>query len=167
MLPTTIDEIEQGFCKAKNLNSALKGFLKREGSANPQAASFAKDFRAAAGSGKAPAIRAFVERNYPKREIFFVGLARYAHPELVESVVGRIIDTHADAFNATYDRGENGIKVTDAATFKKIVKEVDSIIEQGLKGAELPPSNFMKSVLLASVFEPDVLGEALKVLGAR
>ncbi len=123
MLPTTIDEIEQGFCKAKNLNSALKGFLKREGSANPQAASFAKDFRAAAGSGKAPAIRAFVERNYPKREIFFVGLARYAHPELVESVVGRIIDTHADAFNATYDRGEDGIKVTDAATFKKIVKD--------------------------------------------
>ncbi len=164
MLPTTIEEVEQSFLKAKNLNSALKNFLKREGTANPQAAAFAKDFRAAAGSAKAPAMRAFLERNYPKREIFFVGIARYAHPELVESTVGKIIDTHAEAFNATYERGEGGVTVKDAATFKKIVKSVDELIGQGLASAEVPQSNFMRNALLASVFEPEVLAEVLKVL---
>lgn len=164
MLPTTIDEVEQSFAKAKNLNSALKNFLKREGTANPQAAAFAKDFRAVAGSGKSAAIRAFLERNYPKREIFFVGLARYAHPELVESTVGKIIDTHADAFNSTYERGEGDISIKDSAAFKKIVKDVEKLIDQGLASAELPSSNFMKNTLLASVFEPDVLGEVLKAL---
>lgn len=167
MLQTTIDEVEQSFVSARNLNAALKTFLKREGTANPQAASFAKDFRAAAGSGKAPAIRAFLERHYPKRELFLVGVGRYAYPELVEATVSKIIDTHADTFNSTYERGEGQIAVTDAALFKKIVKEVDKLIEQSLAGAELPASNFMKNMLLASVFEPDVLGEVLKVLGSR
>lgn len=164
MLPTSTDEITACFAKAKNLNAALKGFLKREGTSNPQAASFAKDFRSAAGSGKEEAIRVFVERHYPKREVFFTGLARYAHPELVESVVATIIDTHADAFNSTYERGESGISVKDAATFKKIVKDVQQIIDKGLVSAELPTSNFMKNTLMASVFEVDVLGEVLKVV---
>jgi hypothetical protein len=91
-------------------------------------------------------------------------LARYAHPELVESVVATIIDTHADAFNSTYERGESGISVKDAATFKKIVKDVQQIIDKGLVSAELPTSNFMKNTLMASVFEVDVLGEVLKVV---
>ena len=164
MLPTSIDEITECFARARNLNAALKSFLKREGTSNPQAASFAKDFRSAAGSGKEEAIRVFVERHYPKREVFFTGLARYAHPEVVESVVGTIIDTHADRFNATYERGDEGISVKDDATFKKIVKDVNQIIEKGLVSAELPTSNFMKNTLLASVFEVDVLGEVLKVV---
>ncbi len=167
MLQTTIDEVEQSFVAAKNLNAALKNFLKREGTSNPQAAAFAKDFRAAAGSGKAPAIRAFLERNYPKRELYCVGVARYAYPELVESTVSKIIDAHADTFNATYERGEGQISVKDAATFKKIVKEVDTLIEHGLSGTEAPSTNFMKNMLLASVFEPDVLAEVFKVLGGR
>jgi len=164
MLPTTIDEVEASFVKARNLNAALKSFLKREGTSNPQAATFAKDFRAATASGKQPALRAFLERNYPKREIFFVGIARYAHPEVIESTVSTIIDTHADNFNKTYEIGEDSIAIKDAATFKKIVKDVDTLIERGLTSAELPVTNFMKNALLASVFEPQVLTEVLKVL---
>ena len=164
MLPTTIDEVEVSFSKARNLNAALKSFLKREGTSNPQAAAFAKDFRAATSTGKQAALRAFLERHYPKREIFFVGIARYAHPELIESTVGRIVDNHADTFNATYERGDSGITIKDAGTFKKIVKSVDKTIEESLTGSELPVTNFMKNALLASVFEPEVLSEVLKVL---
>ncbi len=165
MLPTTIDEVETSFSSARNLNAALKSFLKREGSANPQVAAFAKDFRAAASSGKAPAIRAFVERHFPKREILFTGIARYAHPEVFEATVSKIVDTHAGKFNATYTSGEGAITVTDAASFRKIVKDVEKLIEDGLASAGLPATNFMKNAMLASVFEPAVLTEVLKVLG--
>ena len=164
MLPTTIDEVEGGFTTAKNLNAALKSFLKREGSSNPQVASFAKEFRAVAASGKAPAIRAFVEHNYPKREIYFIGLARYAHPELIAATVETIINRFADEFNATYQQEETGISVNDAAAFKRIVKEVESVIEQGLSSAGLPVTNFMKNALLSSVFEVGVLDEVLKIV---
>ena len=105
-----------------------------------------------------------MEHNYPKREIYFIGLARYAHPELIAATVETIINRFADEFNATYQQEETGISVNDAAAFKRIVKEVESVIEQGLLSAGLPVTNFMKNALLSSVFEVGVLDEVLKVV---
>lgn len=164
MLPSTPQELVEAFSAAKNLNAALKSFLKREGNNGGSVAAFAKEFRNAAGSGKVPALQLFVERNFPVKELYFIGAARYAFPELVESTVGKIIERYAEEFNATYSRDDQGVSVTDTKNFKRIVAEVRSMVEKELQAAELPKNNFMVNSLLATVFEVDVLAEVVKVL---
>jgi hypothetical protein len=164
MLETNVDEVTTALTSAKNLNSALKSFLKREGTQSPQVAVFAKEFRGVVSSGRPEPVRLFIEQNYEKRPMYFLGLARYAYADLVESVVGKIIEQHADTFNTTYDRAEQGIRVTDAKAFGSIVKSVSQMIDEGLKTSGSPTSNFMRNAIMASVFEPDVLTEVLKVV---
>jgi hypothetical protein len=164
MLPTTVPQVQDAFQAAKNLNAALKNFIKREGGNGAQVVSFAKDFRAAVSTGRAPAVTFFIEKNYPAKQVFFLGVARYAVPELVETSVGRIIEKHAEAFNTTYQRGENGITVTDAAQFKKIVRDVLAMIKEDIKAAGLTENPFLENALLASVFEVEVLAEVMKVV---
>jgi hypothetical protein len=164
MLPTTVSDVQEAFGSAKNLNAALKNFLKRESRSGEQVASFAKDFRAAVSTGRAAAINAFIEKNYPRKEVYFLGVARYAFPELVESCVGRIIDQHAEAFNKTYERLEQGISIKDAKKFASIVREVHEIVKGDLQIAELPVNGFLENALLSSVFEIDVLTEVMNEL---
>jgi hypothetical protein len=164
MLRSTVDEVKEAFAAAKNLNAALKNLLKKEGSGTPQIVGFAKEFRNAASSGKSGPRDFFIEKNYPAKELFLMGAVRYAFPELIDATVGSIVEKFADQFNATYERHDNGIKVTDTAEFKKIAKEVHNIIKADLKAAEVPTSNFMQNALLATVFEIDVFAEVMKVL---
>lgn len=164
MLETNVEEVTAALTSAKNLNAALKSFLKREGTQTPQVASFAKEFRGVVSSGRPEPVRVFIEQNFEKRPMYFLGVARYAYPELIEGIVGGIIEKHAEAFNKTYQRAEQGITVTDAKGFGAIVKSVTSIIDDGLNAAGAPTSNFMRNAIMASVFEPDVLTEVLKVL---
>jgi len=164
MLPTTVQDVQAAFGSAKNLNAALKNFLKRESRSGDQVVSFAKDFRAAVGTGRQVAVSAFIEKNYPRKEVFFLGVARYAFPELVESCVGRIIDRYAEAFNQTYERTEQGITIKDAKTFGSIVREVHQLVKGDIQAAELPVNGFLENALLSSVFEIDVLTEVMKEL---
>jgi hypothetical protein len=164
MLETTVDEVTTALTSAKNLNSALKSFLKREGTQTPQVALFAKECRGVVSSGRPEPVRLFIEQNYEKRPMYFLGLARYAYADLVETIVGKIIEEHADTFNTSYERAEQGIKVTDAKTFGMIVKSVSKMIDDGLTTSGAPTSNFMRNAIMASVFEPDVLTEVLKVV---
>jgi len=164
MLETNVEEVTVALTSAKNLNAALKSFLKREGTQTPQVATFAKEFRGVVTSGRPEPVRVFIEQNYEKRPMYFLGVARYAYPELIEAVVGKIIEQHAETFNTTYERAEQGIKVTDAKAFGAIVKSVSQMIDEGLKASGAPTSNFMRNAIMASVFEPDVLTEVLKVV---
>lgn len=165
MLNPTVEEAKESFAAAKNLNAALKNLLKRESSGAPSVASFAKDFRAAVSSGKDAQRDLFIERNFETRRFFFIGAVRYAFPELVESTVATIVSKYADEFNATYERVEGEVTVTNAKRFQEIVGEVVAIISQDLKAADLPGNSFMKSALLATVFEIDVLNEVMKAVG--
>jgi hypothetical protein len=164
MLETNVEEVTVALTSAKNLNAALKSFLKREGTQTPQVATFAKEFRGVVTSGRPEPVRVFIEQNYEKRPMYFLGVARYAYPELIEAVVGKIIEQHAETFNTTYERADEGIKVTDAKAFGAIVKSVSQMIDEGLKASGAPTSNFMRNAIMASVFEPDVLTEVLKVV---
>lgn len=164
MLETNIDEVTTALTSAKNLNAALKSFLKREGTQTPQVASFAKEFRGVVSSGRPEPVRLFIEQNYDKRPMYFLGVARYAYPEVIEAVVGKIIEQHAETFNRTYERADQGIKVTDTKGFETIVKNVVGMIDNGLTSSGAPASNFMRNAIMASVFEPDVLTEVLKVV---
>lgn len=164
MLPTTVSDVQETFGSAKNLNAALKNFIKRESRSGDQVVSFAKDFRSAVTTGKAATINAFIEKNYPRKEVYFLGVARYAFPELVESCVGRIIDQHAESFNQTYERLEQGITIKDAKSFASIVREVHQMVKGDIQAAELPVNGFLENSLLSSVFEIDVLTEVMKEL---
>jgi hypothetical protein len=166
MLETNIDEVASALTGAKNLNSALKAFLKKEGTNAPHIVQFAKEFRGIVATGRTEPVRNFIERNYEKRPMVFLGLARYAYPELIEATVGNIIERYADEFNATYERVDDGVRVTDAKSFSAIVKGVGQMIEEGLHQAGVSPTNFMRNTIMASVFEPDVLREVMKVVSA-
>ena len=164
MLETNVEEVTAALTSAKNLNAALKSFLKREGTQTPQVAIFAKEFRGVVSSGRPEPVRLFIEQNYDKRPMYFLGVARYAYPELIEAVVGKIIEQHAETFNKTYARADQGITVTDSKGFASIVKNVAQMIDEGLTASGVPASNFMRNAIMASVFEPDVLTEVLKVV---
>jgi hypothetical protein len=164
MINCTVEEAKETFAAARNLNAALKNLLKKEGANSPAIAPFAKEFRVAASSGKSAQRDLFIERNFDSKQFFFIGSVRYAFPELVDSCVGAIVERYADDFNSTYDRGESGVTVTNPKRFQEVVKEVQEIIRRDVKAAELPDNNFMRSALLATVFEFDVLQEVMKVL---
>ena len=164
MLETNVDEVASAFASAKNLNAALKSFLKREGNSTPHVATFAKEFRGVVSKGRPEPVRFFIEQNYPKRAVYFLGVARYAYPELMESAVGKIIERHAERFNTTYERTDSGLKVTNAAEFSKIVKDVMKMIDESITEAQIPASNFLRNAIMAGVFEPDVLEEVVPVV---
>lgn len=166
MLETSIDEVAATLTGAKNLNSALKAYLKKEGTNAPQIVQFAKEFRGIVASGRAEPIRNFIERNYSKRPMVFLGLVRYAYSDVIEAIVGKIIDKYADDFNKTYERVADDLKVTNSKSFGSIVKGVGVMIDDELTKAGVAQSNFMRNAIMASVFEPDVLQEVMKVIGA-
>lgn len=164
MLKTSIDEVESAFRSAKNLNAALKTFLKREGTqGGPTIETFAKGFRNAASAGKPEPIRRFIEANYPKRELHFMAVVRYAHPDVVESIIQKIFEKHAETFNSTYEKTEDSINVTDRKKFDSIITDVFSMIESELKTNEIEATNFMRNAILASIFDTEVLPEVMKL----
>ncbi len=163
MLKTTVEEIVQGFSGAKNLNAALKNFLKREAQADPSIERFAKDFRAAASAVRpaaaALAIQAFIKKNHPAKELYFAAVARYAYPELFEATIGSIHQEYAEEFNRTYQTTEQGINVVDRAKFQSIIKQVRARVEAALTGAGLPCNNFLTNSFFLGIFEANVLKE--------
>jgi hypothetical protein len=96
--------------------------------------------------------------------MYFLGVARYAHSDFFEGVIGDIFNQYADPFNATYERADSGVKMLDEKAFRSIVKDVEGMISERIKAAALPPSNFLKNAMLVSIFEPDVLVQVLQCL---
>jgi hypothetical protein len=166
MLDTNVDEIDGALAAAKNLNAALKKFLRVEGTSSPQVNAFAKDFRGAVSRGRPEAVRGFIEKNFPKRELYFLGVVRYAHAEFFEGVLGDVFREYADRFNATYEKTSSGVKLSDEKEFSSIARAVLDMVSERIKAAELPESNFLKKAMLVSIFEQEVLAEVVKVLRA-
>ena len=165
MLTTTPDEIEEGFKTAKNVNSALKNFLKKEAGSHESVTRFAKDFRTAVSAGRPAAVRAFIDQKHSNHGIHFLLVSRYAHATFIDAFVEKIVSTYGDRFNATYEATEDSITVTDKKTFASIVKEVAATIDTALSEAKLPVTNFMRNSVLICIFEQKVLKEVFDVLG--
>lgn len=163
MSHATVDEVVGVFSGAKNLNAALKSFLKREVQGNATVERFAKDFRAAASSGRAPVLSAFIQRHYPAHEVFLSAVVRYAYPELFDSTISAIYAAHAEEFNKTYSQDGESIKVSDRAKFAAIVQQVDGLIEAAVKGQGMTPNSFWRRAFLMGIFEPAVLKEILSL----
>ena len=166
MFEANVDDVVGAFLAAKNPNSAVKNFLKKEKSSSA-IARLAKDFKVAAASNRPEALKEFVSRNLSGNEEIFLAIARYAHIEFVSSTVEEIISKYADRFNATYEKKEAGINVTDKKGFSSIVKEVATLVESGLKKSELPVTEFMKQSVIGYVFEEDVKAAVLQELSGK
>lgn len=166
MLQTTIEDVESSLQAAPNLNAAVKNLLKREaqGQGSEQLVAFAKECRDVVQSRRDGALRSFIEKNYPRREAFFLGLARYAHSPTFTAVIENIFNEYAAEFNSTYETGTDSISVTNPERFAAIVKGVSVMIDDGLRAAGLPINNFLKNSLLVSIFEPQVLQAVIPVL---
>ena len=165
MQEATIEEVQSAFNAAKNLNAALKSFIKKEVRSGDPIERFAKDFRVAVATGRVGAVNSYIEKNYPKNEIYFLALARYAHSEFVASVVEGIFEKYAEDFNTTYENLASGMRVTNPEKFASISKSVAQMIEDRLTSSGLPSGNFLKKATLHCIFEPEVLQEVFKVLG--
>jgi len=157
----TIDEVVGVFSGAKNLNAALKSFLKREAQGNAAVERFAKDFRAAVASGRPLALAAFIQRHYPAQEVFLSAVVRYAFPDLFDATINSVYTAHAEQFNSTYSQDGESIQVTDRARFDSIVQQVDGMIEAAVKAQGMTPNPFLRRAFLMGIFEPAVLREVL------
>lgn len=165
MTTVTTTEIIEVLSVGKNLNAALKNLMKREGENNPAVAVFAKEFRSRLGVVKLMGCEGFIDRYLEKgREGFFFGVARYAFAEVIDGAVEQIIELYADDFNATYERSDEGVNVTNPVRFKEIVLNVSERSTSALVAADIPVNGYSRGVMLATVFEPDVLDEVLKHL---
>lgn len=159
MLTTTADEIEEGLKAAKNLNSALKNFLKREVGTNEAAARFAKDFRTAASGLSTKMLRPFIDRHHKTHEIFFLAVARHAHADCIGAISDAVVSEYSEPFNETYEKNGQKVTIKDQKNFSRIIQEVSVKIDAGLKAAGLSTTNFMRSAVLLSIFDEDVLAE--------
>lgn len=164
MIPAPLEEVKAVFAAAKNLNAALKNFIKKEVRAGDPIERFAKDFRAAVATGRSASVNAFIEKFYPANEGYFLVIAKYAHAQLIMSLVESIFHKYAEEFNATFERENEGIRITNTAQFSSIARSVADMIDEGLLAAGLAKGVFLKKAILFNVFEPEVLEEVLKVL---
>jgi hypothetical protein len=161
MLPVTTQEIIESFKAAKNLNAAIKNFLKKETAADDKLIRFAKDFRTVTSMGMTNQAQMFIEKNMPTHQNNFMFLARYAHADLIGIVADKVFTDFADLFNATYTKAGSDIIVKNEIEFSNIVKKVHSFVAESIQAADRPSSNFMKNSFLTAIFEEDVLNNAL------
>jgi alpha-amylase/alpha-mannosidase (GH57 family) len=165
MTTITTAEIIEVLSVAKNLNAALKNLMKREGGSNPAVAAFAKEFRSKVGVGRLAGAEGFIDKCIEKgKEGFFFGVARYAFADVIDMAVEQIIERYADEFNATYERTEQGIGVKNSERFREIASDVSKLSVSALTTAEVPVNSYSRGVMLATVFEADVLEEVQKYL---
>lgn len=155
------DDIYKAFEAAPNVNAALKNFLKREVQKGDPVERFVKDLKKAFSNNNPTAIKVFIDKSLPDYNQHFLLLAGYANAEVVNEISESVISAHAEAFNETYDTDDSGITVTDRATFDTIIGDVVRIIDNGLKEHKMPESQFMKLVLVNSIFEDSVMKEVL------
>jgi predicted AlkP superfamily pyrophosphatase or phosphodiesterase len=164
MQDATLEEVQIAFNAAKNLNAALKTFIKREVRSGEPIERFAKDFRAAVATGRPTLVNSFIEKHYPKNEVYFLVLARYAFSDFISSVVEVIFEKYAEDFNTSYESTSSGIRVTNADKFSNIGNSVVEMVDQSLLKSALPSGNFLKKATLLSIFEPNVFQEVIKVI---
>ncbi|MCB0354300.1 MAG: hypothetical protein KDD64_12270 [Bdellovibrionales bacterium] len=144
---------------AKNINAALKSFLRHEVQKGDPSARFVKGLKSAATAPRKESLVEFLEKALPKYEPHLFLILRYAFQEEVEGILDQVITTHAEEFNKTYSSDGNTIEVVDRQGFEKIASHALSQISDQVNKSDLPKSNLMKNAVAFSLFERPVLRE--------
>lgn len=166
MLKFNASEVVAAFEKAKNINSATKKFLKNDVGNDHKSEKFIKSLKVVLSGNNTENKESFVAKHLPEYETHLMVLSHYAFLEPIDKITEQVVVGHADAFNKTYDKAAKGIEIKDSAKFKEIVSKVVLLIQAGFKEADIPNSNFMKNVMLFSIFEKDVLEEVVPLVAS-
>ena len=145
------------FKRSRNINAAVKNFLKKEVKNNPELERFAKNFRSAQTSGDDARALSFIEKYLEVEPRYFLALGGYAHVDFVTKVSEAVVTNHADAFNATYELTETEVEIKNKKEFERIAKAALAQIDGELKTYELADSPFMRSVVTNAIFDDRVL----------
>jgi len=152
------EDLIAAFSAAPNINSALKGFLKHEVTKGDQSAKFVKAFRVAATAKNPEQFVEFVQKALPRYERHFFLIARHAYSAEVEPMLDVVIDQYAEEFNQSYDGEGENVSVTDRKKFDSIAKSALQALDGELeKSSMLPNNNFMRNMLVFSLFEEGVI----------
>jgi hypothetical protein len=143
------------------LNAALKNFLKIEIRNGDPAGRFVKDFRSVFDSPDQGTLERFLDRSRPKFDRHLIGIGGYAHSETVQNIVGKVADKYADEFNTTYTLSGEKLDVTNQKRFDEIGKESFAMIDSELTACGHPGSDYLKNVVLVSIFHQSVLERLL------
>jgi hypothetical protein len=146
---------------AKNLNAAVKNFLKREVGGDAKIGQFAKDLRAAFESRLPERAEQFVSKALPNQEIPLLSIVRYAYAEGLAQIVESIANEHADNFAKTYAAKNDGIELVDKKNFEAILTKVANSLGDLLTSQSIPKNNFMKNAVLLFLLEPEVFKAAV------
>lgn len=161
MLPYSAQDVLDTMHSCENINAAMKSFLKREVRKGDTLEKFTKNFRSILLSNSTDRQVQFIEKHLPQYEPAFFALARYALFETVDKITSRVIEKHAEAFNATFDSDGETIDVTNRPEFERIAAEAIAMFRSDLQGADVPDSNFMLLVLITSLFDQAVVPEVV------
>lgn len=164
MLSYTPEDVVASLRGAKNLNAAVKNFLKKDVGNDARIAQFAKELRAAFESPLKQRADLFIRQSLPQSEIPLIGVVRYCYVDGISAVVEQIAAQYAEEFGATYQQSVDGVEIKDRATFERIISEVVGGLGQRLEAQKLPASNFMKNAVLMFLFEADVLKHVIPLL---
>src|SRR5687767_10319790 len=113
-------DVEAVLSSAENLNAALKTLLKREARAENSIEPFVKSLRSVVTRNRDGELLSYIEQHYPTHEIHFALLASYAFPAVQDAIISEVFDKYAEDFNATYEKSERGIRITDPGKFSSI-----------------------------------------------
>ena len=150
------------FGAADNLNSALKHFLKKEIRPGDPNGRFIKDLRAVVASGNTKRLADVVAAARPKFDGALLGVAGYAHSEMVMGVISKVVEKYADSFNLTYVVQEDEIELKDKTKFCEIATAGLALIDGTLKETKMSGLPFLRATIVAAVFERPVLARMMK-----
>lgn len=160
-LPYSLGDVEQCFRSAKNMNAALKHFLKHEVRAGDPAARFVKSFRVAYLSKDPTVFQKFIKSSLERYQLHLLLLGRYSQSSVIEPLLDRVIAAFADDFNETFSSDGSTVTIEDQAKFREISCAADAMICASLNSESSLRSNFARLAVLSSLFQPEVLTKVI------
>ena len=157
-------DVVETLTAAKNLNAAIKNFLKKELKPGDKGERFVKDLRDLAPFKNLVKFQSYIAAALPQFELHLLVLVRYAHGEILEKVIEQLFAKYADDFNTSYEKTAKGINITNAAKFEQIVKSVLADIPNLLTAQQIKPNGFIRNAVLFLTFEQEVLKAASPII---
>jgi hypothetical protein len=149
--------------EAKNLNSAVKSYLKHETEKSEQEIRVLKALRKVLLPGQKKALENFLGLHAEKHAFALFVLLRHAYFQDLSPVVAQAIEGYAERFNATYEYQGEELRVLDATGFESIVKQVAGLLSENLATRGLADKQVLHRVFLHLLYEPLVIEKAAPI----
>jgi hypothetical protein len=164
MLTYSSDDVVQALGVSKNLNAALKSFLRREVKKGDPAEKFVKELRATLidKDGRDP--EKLLARYMPDLENHLIVIAAYAHHDFVNAISQEIVGEYGEAFNKTYTSNGETITITNRPEFERIIREVAKRLKERSETLGLTGNPFFLNVMLNTIFERPLMRDIVPLV---